>query len=79
MFLKERCCFSDTHGTLGISSELYGEGKNQTERYRNVNGSSALNISTGPLALRTFQTAGPVHCIFHWPGRTTELNVGPVD
>ena len=40
---------------------------------------TALNISTGPLALRTFQTAGPVHCIFHWPCRTTELNVGPVD
>ena len=44
--------------------------------------SSALNISTGPLALRTFRPPGqygPVHCIFHWPCRTTELNVGPVD
>ena len=33
--------------------------------------SAALDISTGPLARRTFQTAGPVHFIFHWPVRAT--------
>ena len=40
---------------------------------------SALDISTGPLARRTFQTAGPVHFICHWPVRATQIYVGPPD
>ena len=38
-------------------------GMNDNDNYEGY--VTALNISTGPLALRTFQTAGPVHCIFH--------------